>query len=243
MPRFFSFPDSIPLTWLKFAVGLLLAPLCWITTEAALASFARITLAAQFWRSQEFWFFGLGSVMWLVVFFGMKGRALLFLYVLGHECTHAFFALLCFAKVERVRVGACGGHILTDKNNVLISLSPYFVPFYTVLLVAAYYGVGQFVDLAEIHFRILCAIIGGTWSFHLTFTVWMILKNQPDLRQNGTFFSLTLIYLVNLVLIMAMFVFASPHLGWRDFTTTWLIHAHTLIPRFIASVRELFGMW
>ena len=55
----------------------------------------------------------------------------------------------------------------------------------------------------------LFALIGLTWTFHLTFTVWMIFKNQPDLRQNGTFFSLTLIYLVNLVIILLGFGFIS----------------------------------
>src|SRR5438552_13922472 len=37
--------------------------------------------------------------------------------------------------------------------------------------------------------RLLYAVIGGTWAFHLTFACWMIPKNQTDLRDHGTFFS------------------------------------------------------
>lgn len=241
LPGIFRFPGAIPLSWVKCAIGLVLAPFCWITTEAALSSFARVTLQASFWRSQEFWFFSMGSLMWLIAFFGVKGRALLFLYVLGHECTHALFAVLCGGRVERLRVTSRGGHVLTDKNNVLISLSPYFVPFYTVLLIAGYAAIAHLLDLDERHHRALFALIGVTWTFHLTFTVWMILKNQPDLRQNGTFFSLTLIYLINLLIIVAMLIAGSPSLSWRDFTTTWLTQAYTLPARAAESVQEIVG--
>ena len=227
------------MTWLKLVIGLILSPICWVTTEATLASFARVTLQTSFWRSPEFWFFSMGSLMWLIAFFGAKAHPLLFLYVLGHEYTHAFFALICGARVERVRVGSSGGHILTDKNNVLISLSPYFVPFYTVLLLASYAIAGHFLEFADIHYRILFALIGVTWTFHLTFTIWMILKNQPDLRQNGTFFSLTLIYLINMLIIIAMLVIAAPALAWRNFTTAWLTRAYTFPTRMIESVREI----
>ncbi len=239
LPQFPALPDSVPLTWIKFAIGLILLPLCWISSEAAFHSFAQVTVQSQFWRTPEFWFFGMGSLMWIVVFAGMNGRALLFLYVLGHECTHALFALLCGARIERVEVTAEGGHILTDKNNVLISLSPYFVPFYTVLCIGAYTVARLFFDLGDVQFRILFALIGLTWTFHLTFTLWMILKNQPDLRQNGTFFSLTLIYLVNLLIIVGMLVVASPALALRDFTTTWLTHAYTLGPRTGEAIGDL----
>jgi len=60
-------------------------------------------------------------------------------------------------------------------------------------------------------------VIGATWAFHLTFTVWMIPKNQTDLRDHGTFFSLVVIYLMNLALLCVMLIVASPHITFANF--------------------------
>jgi hypothetical protein len=45
----------------------------------------------------------------------------------------------------------------------------------------------------------------------------MIPKNQTDLRDHGTFFSLVVIYLMNLVLLCVMLIIASPHITFRSF--------------------------
>jgi hypothetical protein len=63
----------------------------------------------------------------------------------------------------------------------------------------------------------LYAVIGVTWAFHFTFTVWMIPKNQTDLRDHGTFFSLVVIYLMNLLLLIVMLVVASPRITFASF--------------------------
>src|SRR5438552_12286558 len=65
--------------------------------------------------------------------------------------------------------------------------------------------------------RLLYAVIGGTWAFHLTFTCWMVPKNQTDLRDHGTFFSLVAIYLLNLGLLSVMLILASPHITFANF--------------------------
>ncbi len=65
--------------------------------------------------------------------------------------------------------------------------------------------------------RLLYAIIGVTWAFHFTFTCWMIPKNQSDLRDHGTFFSLVVIYLMNLLVLSVLLVVASPQITFLDF--------------------------
>ena len=45
----------------------------------------------------------------------------------------------------------------------------------------------------------------------------MIPKNQTDLSDNGTFFSLVVIYLMNLLLLSAMLVLASPRITFASF--------------------------
>ena len=43
----------------------------------------------------------------------------------------------------------------------------------------------------------------------------MIARDQPDLKINGTFFSLMVIVLVNLLVISALLILASPQLSLR----------------------------
>ena len=45
----------------------------------------------------------------------------------------------------------------------------------------------------------------------------MITKGQPDLLYGGTFFSLLIIYLLNLALLVVMLVLASPQVTWAGF--------------------------
>jgi hypothetical protein len=45
----------------------------------------------------------------------------------------------------------------------------------------------------------------------------MIPKNQSDLSDHGTFFSLVFIYLMNLLLLSALLVIASPQITFADF--------------------------
>ena len=65
--------------------------------------------------------------------------------------------------------------------------------------------------------RLLYALVGVTWAFHFTFTCWMIPKNQSDLRDNGTIFSLVVIYLINLLLLGVMLIIASPNITFASF--------------------------
>ena len=91
-------------------------------------------------------------------------------------------------RVSRFRVGREGGHIITDRNNFWIALAPYFFPLYSLITIAIYGLLSLFFNMQP-YGRLLYALIGVTWAFHLTFTCWMILKNQTDLSDQGTFFS------------------------------------------------------
>src|SRR4029077_18184638 len=64
---------------------------------------------------------------------------------------------------------------------------------------------------------LLYAVIGATWAFHFTFTCWMIPKNQTDLSDQGTFFSLVVIYVMNLLLLSTMLILASPQITFASF--------------------------
>jgi hypothetical protein len=50
----------------------------------------------------------------------------------------------------------------------------------------------------------------------------MIPKNQTDLTDQGTFFSLVMIYLMNLLLLSAMLILASPQTTFASFSADLL---------------------
>src|SRR6476660_6590974 len=210
----FAAPLMVPTKWVKFIVALFLLPICAILSQTFFTSFARATVAERLWAGAEFWFFSLGAVLWLIAFFGLPRPILL--YVFGHELTHALWVWLMGGRVSRFKVGREGGHILTDKNNFLIALAPYFFPLYSILVIALYGALSLFVNMQP-YGRLLYALIGGTWAFHLTFTCWMIPKNQSDLSDNGTIFSLVVIYLINLLILSAMLIIVSPHITFASF--------------------------
>jgi hypothetical protein len=204
----------VPTKWVKFVVALFLVPICAILSQTFFTSFARAAVAERLWAGEEFWFFSLGVVLWLIAFFGLPRPVLV--YVFGHELTHALWVWLMGGRVSRFKVGWDGGHILTDKNNFLIALAPYFFPLYSVLVIAFYGGLNLFLN-AQPYGRYLYALVGVTWAIHLTFTCWMIPKNQSDLSDNGTIFSLVVIYLMNLLLLGAMLIIASPNITFASF--------------------------
>jgi hypothetical protein len=204
----------VPTRWVKFVFGIFLLPLCAILTQTFFTAFARAAVTQHLWTAAPFWFFSLGAVLWLIAFAGLPRPILL--YVFGHELTHAVWVWLMGGRVSRLRIGREGGHILTNRTNFWIALAPYFFPFYSILAIAIY-GVLSIFYNVQPYGRLLYAIIGATWAFHLTFTVWMIPKNQTDLRDHGTFFSLVVIYLMNLVLLCAMLIIASPHITFASF--------------------------
>ena len=168
----------------------------------------------RLWAGEEFWFFSLGAVLWLIAFLGLPRPIVL--YVFGHELTHALWVLLMGGHVSRFRVGREGGHVVTNRNNFWIALAPYFFPLYSILAIAIYGALSLFLNMQP-YGRLLYAIIGATWAFHLTFTCWMIPKNQTDLSDQGTLFSLVVTYLMNLLLLSVMLILASPQISFVAF--------------------------
>jgi hypothetical protein len=204
----------IPTRWVKFVFAIFLVPICAILTQTFFTAFARATVTQHLWTAEPFWFFSLGAILWLIAFIGLPRPIVL--YVFGHELTHAVWVWLMGGRVSRFRVGRDGGHILTNRTNFWIALAPYFFPFYSILTIAIYGLLSLFYN-PQPYGRLLYAVIGTTWAFHLTFTCWMIPKNQTDLRDHGTFFSLVVIYLMNLILLCMLLIIASPHITFVSF--------------------------
>ncbi|MGY8686289.1 MAG: hypothetical protein ACKVHP_00910 [Verrucomicrobiales bacterium] len=217
----------------RVLVTVLLIGLVIVTMETFFESIAAVR-GVGFWKTAPVYFFGIGmGVLW-----GFR-EGLLYLYVFGHEFTHVIFIYLCGGKVYGdIRVSTQGGHVVTNKTNWLISLSPYFVPFYTVIAASGFLLARPFVDLNNtltlmgldfqpIYF--LYGLIGFTWALHIFYTVTMLAKDQPDLHMNGNILSLLVIYLVNSIIVMSFVAFASSSFTLRGFITAWFTNAHEAI--------------
>ena len=229
-----SEPLTVPTKWVKFIFAIFLLPMCSVLTQTFFTVFARATVTQRLWTGEEFWFFSLGAVLWLIAFFGLP-RPLL-IYVFGHELTHALWVWLMGGRVSQFRVGADGGHVVTSKANFWIALAPYFFPIYSILTIGIYGGLSLFLNMQP-YGRLLYAVVGATWAFHFTFTCWMIPKNQTDLTGQGTFFSLVVIYLMNLSLLSVMLILASRQITFKSFGVDLLMN----LGNFVTWVMELFA--
>ena len=188
------------LRFFKFLVAVALLPL--LAGEIwTLIHLARLTAPAGRWH--EIWFGSLaaGFVAWLVIFVLLPRT--MWLYVLGHEFTHALAAMLAGGKVTAFHVSSKGGHVLTDKVNWWIALSPYFVPIYALIWMALWVTVDFYHPLRDwqpwLYFG-----IGLFWAFHLTFTVSMAHRRQTDLTGQGLVFSFVIILLFNLLMFLLL---------------------------------------
>ena len=60
-------------------------------------------------------------------------------------------------------------------------------------------------------------LLGFTWMFHLSFTLWMLPKGQTDFHGPGKLFSFTLIYIANVSLLGAALVVLAPEVSWQRY--------------------------
>lgn len=214
----------------RWSLASLLLPLCWVTMWTFLSRFSQATEDPASWTTPELWYFATGALLMIGWFWsGLFQSFFLYVYVLGHELTHAIFVLLYRGKVTEFHVSADGGYITTNKTNLVIALSPYFVPFWAVIAAGFYGSVRHFAGLSQEWDRALYGLLGFTWTFHMVWTLWMIPRDQPDLKENGTYLSLVVIYLANLLVLAGLLCAArgAPLENLRDFATDWFRHAAT----------------
>jgi len=183
--------------FLKLFIGVLLLPACGALTLTALRLAGELTLAPQALGNSALWAFLAGYVLWLVVFVFLPKP--MRTYVLGHELTHAIWALLMGARVGGLKVKKTGGQVKTSKTNWFIVLAPYFFPFYAMLFIGVFVLAHAIWDISAYQW-VLFLLVGLGWSFHLTFTVMMLLTvEQPDVKSQGVVFSVVVIYCMNLL--------------------------------------------
>lgn len=194
--------------FIKMLIGISLLPLAWAVSVSVYTLYES-SLNTELSNGWEAWALPAGFMIWVILFFLLPRPFRT--YVLGHELTHALSAVLMGGRVGQIKVGKDGGHVELSKTNFIITLAPYFFPFYTFLVIATYYLAGIWFN-AEPYRAWWLGAVGLTWSFHITFTLFMLSQRQPDVQEHGHIFSYNVIFIMNVLLIgLWMTLIGSPH--------------------------------
>lgn len=180
---------------IKSLIGVLLIPAAIGSTAAF---YNNMILVKELSVNMRFFLWGIASYVVLHIFFYKP----VYVYVLGHEAIHAATAWLFGGRVKSMKVSKEGGSVATDKSNFVIELSPYFVPVYTIIILAVYFIISASYKINSATFIFL---IGFTLAFHLISTVEILKVKQPDIMKSGYIFSITLVYILNLAVISLVF--------------------------------------
>jgi hypothetical protein len=221
--------------FLKMLIGIALLPACW-AVSVAVYNLYPLSAESAATSGFEVWALPAGFVLWVVLFFLLPRPFRT--YVLGHELTHALWSLMMGGRVGKIKVGKSGGHVELTKTNFIITLAPYFFPFYTFLVIAAYYLAGIGLEVGPYKMWWLGAV-GITWAFHITFTLHMLAERQPDIQEHGRIFSYTVIYLMNILAIgLWMVLVGSPKFG-----TFGELLAHENVTAYSFAYEQALSAW
>ena len=184
--------------FLRMLVGIALLPLCWACCRSLVDGLV-VAAGGENMLSVESCSLlgGMAAFVlcWMTISHPVRT------YVLGHELTHALWGLLFGARPSDVRVSENGGSVRLTKSNVVITLAPYFFPFYTFLVIVAALITYAFLRPLPCLPLWLFAI-GFTWAFHVLFTLETLSQRQPDVKLYGRIFSWVVILIVNVALVL-----------------------------------------
>lgn len=204
---------------IKVCIGIALLPACFATTHSLGDLLLSLSGGSLSGIPHSVWGLVIGFVLWLLCYMVLPRP--LRTYVLAHELTHALWGWAMGAKVKGLKVSARGGQVRLTHTNVLITLAPYFFPFYTMLVITLHAVLSIFFDLSAYE-PVWMGWVGLTWGFHFTFTLYALRLAQPDIAEHGRIFSYVLIYLLNVWGICAWVVVVS-QTAWNYWLPDWLL--------------------
>ena len=180
--------------WAKLIFALLLLPVCIGAASALWLVLRACGSVATTWVP-----FLAGAACWVVIYFLLPKP--MWVYVFGHELTHALWTWLFGGRVKKFKATASGGHVVVSKSNTLIALAPYFFPLYVVILVIVFAS-GHLIWNWKGYLPWFHLLIGAAYAFHVSLT-WHILKHrQTDITDQGYLFSAVIIFLGNIIVLL-----------------------------------------
>jgi hypothetical protein len=200
--------------WIKFIIAILLLPVCggagwalWrVLCAGGKADLVWVPLLA-------------GAACWVVVFLLLPKP--MWIYVFGHELTHALWTWLFGGRVKKMKVSSEGGHVVVSKTNFIITLAPYFFPFYTALVIVVFAAGHFFWDWQDYQVWLLLGI-GASYAFHVTLTGHALRTQQSDITSQGWLFSVVIIFLGNVIVLLLGLPWLTAGVRWLDVPGWWL---------------------
>jgi hypothetical protein len=192
--------------WIKFIIALLLLPVC---AGAALTLWP--VLGASY-GADTVWIPLLGgAACWAVIFWLLPKP--MWIYVFGHELTHALWTWLFGGEVKKMKVSSSGGHVVISKTNFAIALAPYFFPLYAALVIAGF-ALGNWIWNWQGYLVWFHLLLGAAYAFHVTLTFHVLQTRQSDITSQGYLFSVVVIFLGNVCVLLfgIPLLTRSPHI-------------------------------
>jgi len=209
------------LKWLKLIVAVLLLPVC-AGTALTFAPVLRACGGADLTLVPLF----AGAACWITIFWLLPKP--MWIYVVGHELTHALWVWLFGGKVKQFKASSEGGHVIVDKTNFLIALAPYFFPLYAVMVVALF-AVGHLIWNWQSYLAWFHLLVGAAYAFHVTLTADVLKTRQSDITSQGYLFSAVVIFLGNAVVLLVGLALLTAKVDLTTLGRWWLTNTVTVL--------------
>lgn len=140
-----------------------------------------------------------GVACWIVIYLLLPKP--MWIYVFGHELTHAVWTWACGGRVKKFKTSSTGGHVIITKSNFLIALAPYFFPLYAAMIVLLFLLANLFWNLQP-YLAWFHLLLGAAYAFHVTLTANVLQTRQTDITSQGYLFSAVVIFLGNVMVLL-----------------------------------------
>ncbi len=212
--------------WVKFIIAILLLPVCagagmtlWRVMKSCGGSDVTLVPVVG------------GALCWLVIYLLLPKP--MWIYVFGHELTHAIWVWLFGGSVKQFKATSEGGHVIVDKTNFLIALSPYFFPLYAVMVVAVFltgHLIWNWKDFM-VWFQLL---VGAAYAFHITLNAHVLKTQQSDITSQGYLFSAVVIFLGNILVLLIGLPLLTAKIGVLKMFEWWWENTGSIV-KYIAG--------
>jgi hypothetical protein len=169
-----------------------------------------------------------GAACWVVIFLILPKP--MWIYVFGHELTHALWTWLFGGKVKKMKVTSSGGHVVISKTNFLIALAPYFFPLYSAIVVAVF-AIGHLIWNWHSYLVYFHLLVGAAYAFHVTLTIHILRTEQSDITGQGWLFSGVVIFLGNVCVLLFGIPLLAPRVEILHPLSLWLEYTGQIYER------------